>query len=196
MVLDETEESLEQLAAKAKGGCSRAFEQIVYRLKDRLFTYLLQLVKNEEDAEDLAQVAFIKAWRNLKSFDGRAQFTTWLYTIAKNTAFTHLRRKRTHEPLEELQEVLAAEVSEPTRADESIWNLARELKPKFYETLWLFYGEGFSLKETASILRTNAVTVRVNLFRARAALARKVQHAAQRAEGSFSRSIDLGRFTQ
>ena len=191
----ETEESLEELAAKAKAGCSRAFEQIVDRMKDRLFTYLLQLVRNEQDAEDLAQEAFIKAWRNLRSFDGRAQFTTWLYTIAKNSAFTHLRRRRNHRPIEELQEVLAVENRVPERADESIWKLARELKPKFYETLWLFYGEGFSLKETASILQTNAVTVRVNLFRARAALARKVQRFARASNSVVRRSVDLSEFT-
>lgn len=173
-VLEEKEESLEQLAAKAKEGCSRSFEEIVDRMKDRIFTYLVQLVKNDQDAEDLAQEAFIKAWRNLKTFDGRAQFTTWLYTIAKNSAFTHLRRKRAHETLDGMEEMIAGE-EEVQMEDGSIWKLARELKPKFYETLWLFYGEGFSLKETAAIMKSNAVTVRVNLFRARAALARKLQ---------------------
>ena len=194
-VFVETEESLEELAARAKAGCSRAFEQIVDRMKDRLFTYLFQLVRNEQDAEDLAQEAFIKAWRNLRKFDGRAQVTTWIYTIAKNSAFTHLRRRRNHQPIEELQEVLAVESRAPEGPGESIWKLARELKPKYYETLWLFYGEGFSLKETALILQTNAVTVRVNLFRARAALARKVQRCAREPNSVFARAVDLGEFT-
>ena len=169
----ETEESLEDLAARAKAGSVPAFERIVEETKDRLFNYVLQLVRNEHDADDLTQEAFIKAYRNLHSFDGRARFTTWLYTIAKNAAFTHLRRRRLHQSIDEWQEVLAAESSpEP---DDSIWKLARGLKPKFYETLWLFYAEGFSLKETAAIMNTNLVTVRVNLYRARIALGKKLR---------------------
>ena len=173
----ETEESLEELAARAKAGSVPAFERIVEETKDRLFNYVLQLVRNEHDAEDLTQEAFIKAFRNLHSFDGRARFTTWLYTIAKNAAFSHLRRRKLHQPIEDLEEVLAAEIS-PER-DDSIWRLARGLKPKFYETLWLFYAEGFSLKETAAIMNTNLITVRVNLYRARAALAKKLRFAKE-----------------
>jgi RNA polymerase sigma-70 factor (ECF subfamily) len=173
----ETEESLEELAARARAGSMPAFEQIVEETKDRLFNYVLQLVRNEHDAEDLTQEAFIKAYRNLRAFDGRARFTTWLYAIAKNAAFSHLRRRKVHQPIEELEEVLAGESSpEP---DDSIWKLARKLKPKFYETLWLFYAEGFSLKETAAIMNTNLITVRVNLYRARAALGKKLRFAKE-----------------
>ena len=168
---------MEELAARAKAGSVPAFERIVEETKDRLFNYVLQLVRNEHDAEDLTQEAFIKAFRNLHSFDGRARFTTWLYTIAKNAAFSHLRRRKLHQPIEELEEVLAAEIS-PER-DDSIWRLARGLKPKLYETLWLFYAEGFSLKETAAIMNTNLITVRVNLYRARAALAKKLRFAKE-----------------
>lgn len=172
--LTENEQSLEQLAASAKAGCSASFERIVEHTKDRLITFLIQLVGNEHDAEDIAQESFLKAYRYLHTFDGRARFTTWLYTIAKNTAYTHLRRRRSHESIDDLEEVLAAEPIRSEGEDGSIWKLARELKPKFFETLWLFYAEGFSLKETAAILETNAITVRVNLHRARAALGRKL----------------------
>jgi RNA polymerase sigma-70 factor (ECF subfamily) len=175
--LAESVESLEQLAAQAKAGCSTSFEKIVEQTKDRLFAFLVQLVGNEQDAEDLAQEAFVKAWRKLDTFDGRARFTTWLYTIAKNGAFTHLRKRRAHESIDDLQELLAAEPITNNEEGDSIWIMARQLKPKFYETLWLFYAEGFSLRETAMILDTNAVTVRVNLYRARAALAKKLERA-------------------
>src|SRR5688500_13131285 len=129
----------------------------------------MQLVANQHDAEDLAQEAFVKAYRNIHTFDGRARFTTWLYTIAKNTAFTQLRKRRWHQPIEELEDVLTASGPIFSEGDEakSIWKMARQLKPAFYETLWLFYAEGFSLKETATIMKTNPITVRVNLHRAR-----------------------------
>ena len=172
--LPDTEESIEQLAAKARTGCVVSYERIVEQCKDRLYNYLFQIVGNEHDAEDLAQEAFIKAYRNLHTFDGRARFTTWLYTIAKNAAFTHLRKRKPQQPIDELEETLAAPADTPVADGESIWMMARKLKPKFYETLWLFYAEGFSLKETAAIMKTNAITVRVNLHRARAALGRKL----------------------
>jgi len=168
---------LEQLATRAKAGCSASFERIMEQTKDRLFGYLMQLVGNEHDAEDLAQEAFIKAYRNLHTFDGRARFTTWLYTIAKNSAFTHLRRRRQHQTIDDLPESYLVESAEQGRPNDFIWKLARELKPKFYETLWLFYAEGFSLKEVAAIMNTNAITVRVNLHRGRAALAKKARRA-------------------
>jgi RNA polymerase sigma-70 factor, ECF subfamily len=177
--LIESEESLEQLAARAKAGCSQSFEAIIEQTKNRLFSFLMQIVANEHDAEDIAQESYVKAFRNLQTFDGRARFTTWLYTIAKNTAFTHLRKRRAHQPLEELEEVLTTAPASATEAEEvdSIWKMARQLKPVFFETLWLFYAEGFSLKETATILKSNPITVRVNLHRARAALGRKLDRA-------------------
>jgi len=175
----EVENSLEQLAARAKEGCSRSFEAIIEQTKDRLFSFLMQLVANEQDAEDLAQEAYLKAYRHLHSFDGRARFTTWLYTIAKNTAFTHLRKRRAQLPIEEFEEVLTIAPASMADAEEasSIWVMARQLKPVFFETLWLFYAEGFSLKETATILKSNPITVRVNLHRARTALGKKLERA-------------------
>lgn len=171
-------ESLEQLADQAQAGCLVSFEKIVEQCKDRLFTYLVQLVGNSQDAEDIAQETFIKAYRHLPSFDRRARFTTWLYAIAKNTAFSHLRRRKPNQPIDELQEVLPApEARVDAEEVGSLWTVARTLKPALFEVLWLFYGEGFSLKEIARITGGNAVTVRVNLHRARAALAKKCKLA-------------------
>jgi RNA polymerase sigma-70 factor (ECF subfamily) len=175
----ETEESIEQLVVKAQTGCLDSFERIVQLSKDRLFTYLLQFMGNAHDAEDVTQEAFIKAYRNLHTFNGKARFSTWLYAIAKNTALTHLRKRKALQPIEEIEEVLCAPASRDASEAESIWLQARKLKPKFYETLWLFYAEGFSLKETARIMNTNAITVRVNLHRARAALAKRLRNFEQ-----------------
>ncbi len=170
----EATETLEQLAEQTKAGCLLSFEKIVEQMKDRVFTFLVQLVGNAHEAEDLAQDTFIKAYKGIHGFDGRARFSTWLYAIAKNTAFTHMRKRRPHDSLEELSEVLAApESAIDPDAKDSIWTLARKLKPNLFETLWLFYGDGFSLKEIAAITGTNSVTVRVNLHRARLALAKK-----------------------
>ena len=168
------EETLEELAAKAKTGCQSSYEKIVLALQDRIYSYVLQFVQNEEDAEDLAQDTFVKVYRHLKSFDGRARFTTWVYSIAKNTAFNHLRRRRPKEPLEYHEETLVAPpVSASGDERDSIWTLARTLKPKMFEVLWLHYAEGFSVNEIAAVISMNSVTVRVLLHRARAALKKK-----------------------
>jgi RNA polymerase sigma-70 factor (ECF subfamily) len=169
-------ETGEELAAKAAAGCLLSFERLVRTYQDRLFTFLLQIVQNEHDAEDIAQETFVKAYNHLGRFDGRARFSTWLYAIAKNTAFNHLRRRRSHQPIEELAEVLPApEAALDNNERASIWAAAKTLKPKYSETLWLFYAEGFSLKEVAEIMNTNSITVRVNLHRARAALGKKLE---------------------
>jgi RNA polymerase sigma-70 factor, ECF subfamily len=167
-------DSLEELADQAQAGCLLSFEKLVDQSKDRLFSYLVQLVGNAQDAEDIAQETFIKVYRHLQSFDGRSRFTTWLYAIAKNTAFSHLRKRKPSQSIDELAEILPAP-PERIDADEvnSVWTIARTLKPQLFEILWLFYGEGFSLKEISDITGGNAVTVRVNLHRARAALAKK-----------------------
>jgi RNA polymerase sigma-70 factor, ECF subfamily len=186
--LSEQEESAEQLVARAQTGCLLAYERLVVLFQDRLFTYLGQLLGNDQDAEDVAQDAFIKAYQHLATFDGRSRFSTWLYAIAKNTAYNHLRRRRYHVPIEDLADVLpAVELPRAVSDGESIWALARQLKPKFYETLWLFYAEGFSLKEVSEITGTNAITVRVNLHRARAALGKKLRRYE---------AVDLARVTR
>jgi RNA polymerase sigma-70 factor (ECF subfamily) len=165
---------LDALACKAQAGCLVSFERIVELNRDRLFSYLLQLVGNPHDAEELAQDTFVKAWKHLHSFDGRARFSTWLYAIAKNSAFTHLRKRRPSQPIDEMAESLPApDYDHAAREYEPVWKVARLLKPSLFEALWLFYAEGFSLKEVAEITGTNPITVRVNLHRARAALKKK-----------------------
>lgn len=172
----ETEESLDQLAGKAREGCLLSYEKIVTLLQNRIFTFVLQMVRNEEDAEDIAQETFIKAYRNLKSFDGRARFTTWIYTIARNTAVNNLRRRKPHESIDFLHETLPQPAPAETDSRcESIWRLARELKPNYHQLLWLHYADGFSMDEIARITQTNSVAVRVGLHRARAALKKKCQ---------------------
>lgn len=79
------------LIASAMGGDRRAFADLVRKYQRRVFGIALHITGNRSDADDVAQDTFVKAYRHLGDFDGRADFFTWLYRIAVNTALNHLR---------------------------------------------------------------------------------------------------------
>ncbi|MBI4658020.1 MAG: RNA polymerase sigma factor [Verrucomicrobia bacterium] len=182
-LVDQNEPSPEQLAERCKAGCSSSFECLVDQFEGRIFNFLYQLTRNRQDAEDLAQETFVKAYRNIHRYEPAYAFATWLFTIAKRTAFSHLRASR---PTVELGAEVEIDAEDPgvllEQKDErnSLWRLARTLKPKQYEALWLRYGEGFSIAETAQVMNTNQIHVKVLLHRARSALAKTLARSGSR----------------
>jgi RNA polymerase sigma-70 factor, ECF subfamily len=107
-----------ELLAACRRGDPKAFEEIVERTYRHVYTQALRLVGDRQDAEDVAQEAYIRVFRGLAGFRGDAQFETWLYRIVSNAAMTHLRRRRRfgevltetgQEPLEFPAEVRVAE---------------------------------------------------------------------------------------
>ena len=76
-------------------GNQQAYAQLVERYQGFVFTLVLRYVKSREDAEEVAQDVFVKAYRALADFKGQARFSTWLYTIATTTSITFLRKKKT-----------------------------------------------------------------------------------------------------
>jgi RNA polymerase sigma-70 factor (ECF subfamily) len=180
--VDAVEPSTEELAAGSRNGCRASFEALVERFEKRIFHYLLQMTRNQHDAEDLTQVTFMKAYQNIHAYQSNHAFNAWLFTIAKRTALNHFRDSR---PVEELNPDLEAKTEDPSLAFErkdarsAVWQLARALKPDQYEALWLRYGEGFSITETAQIMKTNSLRVRVLLHRARGALGKKMSRGTE-----------------
>ena len=169
--------AIAELVLRSRAGCRDSFAALVAHFEKRVFYYLYQMTRNPHDAEDLTQVTFLKAFQNIHRFEPQRAFHAWLFTIAKRTALNHFRDSH---PAEELSPDLEAVTPHPTVAmerDETcarVWKKARALKPDQYEALWLRYGEGFSIAETAQIMKTNGLRVRVLLHRARAALARSL----------------------
>lgn len=80
--------------ARAKSGDSDAFEAIVRKYQRRVYATALHIMGNHSDADDVAQDAFVRAFRGLAGFDGRSDLFTWLYRITVNTALNHLRSKK------------------------------------------------------------------------------------------------------
>jgi RNA polymerase sigma-70 factor (ECF subfamily) len=83
-----------ELVAKAQTGDTAAFNQLVIRYRQRAFAMLYNMVRNEQDAWDLAQDGFVKAWKNIGRFRGQSSFYTWLYRILMNVGIDWLRRKQ------------------------------------------------------------------------------------------------------
>ena len=92
MIFREVEDR--DLIAKARRGDVEAYNLLVSRWEKRIFNYLLRLVSNREDALDLSQETFLKAYQNLRKLDDPARFAAWLFRIAHNEAYSLLRRRK------------------------------------------------------------------------------------------------------
>jgi RNA polymerase sigma-70 factor (ECF subfamily) len=174
------------LVAAAKRGDTQAFEELVVRHKQRVLAVAQRITNNREDAEDVAQESFHKAFLHLGSFQEKSRFSTWLTRIALNEAFMLLRRRRGF--LEVLPEtpddgVAASEafVDHSPDPEESCWRRERtkllteainRLGPNVRSTILLREIEERSIKETAQILGTSITAVKARVFQGRRKLRR------------------------
>lgn len=181
--VDLKEMSPEELAAKSQAGCRDSFTLLVELFETRIFHFLLRFVGNAQDAEDLTQETFVSAFRSIQRYEPAYSFSTWLFTIAKRAAFSHFR-SRGPDRLARTTGLTAPEhldTDDPSvllaRKDEqtALWDIAQGLKPKQHEALWLRYGEGFSVAETARIMDTSQIHVKVLIHRARTNLAKSLR---------------------
>ena len=147
-----------------------SFESLVQEHHGKLFNFIYRYTKNRQDAEDLAQDTFIKAFRNFHRYDSKYPFGSWLFTIGRRTVFNHFRRAKKMEPMEfdladgDVGPDGAAEESD-TRA--SIWEAAKSLKKDYREALVLKYVDGLSIEEIARVLNKTKSNVKIIFFRAR-----------------------------
>jgi len=168
------------LAACSRKGDREAFAALVERHTERVYSLLARWVGNRQDAEDLAQETFVRAYQSIHRFDPRQPFLPWLFTIARRVAATHWRQVRPlEEPGGEVEE--ASSGADPAahllsvERSASLWREARRLKPKQFQALWLHYAEGLAVADVARVLGTNSIHVKVLLHRGRGALARRLK---------------------
>ena len=166
-----------ECVTRAQRGDRGAFSELVARYQDRIYRFLVRLTRSENDALDLAQETFLRAYQGLANWRPDARFTTWLFLIARNLAFDLLRRNKRVEflPLEE-DDMTADPGPEPDAALETAQRyrmlesaLAR-LPVEHREILLLREIEEMSYEDIAAVLNINTGTVKSRIARARAAL--------------------------
>lgn len=165
----------EELAWHAGRGCQASFAELVHRYAPKLQAFLRRRTHDRHEAEDLVQDTFIKAYRSLGRYDESWRFSTWLFTIASRAAVSHHRRRRPQCARPALQAPACDEAAEKREQRESLWAAAAQLPEGQYRSLWLKYGEDMSIKEIARVIGKSQVCVKVLLYRARIALAQRLQ---------------------
>ncbi len=176
--------------ASALAGDQDAYAQILARYRGPLFHMLLKMVHNKEEAEDLTQEAFMKAFRALASFNEEYAFSTWLYKIAANNCIDYLRKKRLqtfsyNKPIASKEGELQREYADETVATDKpmldsektrMINLAiDDLPPKYKTAIELRHKEELSYEDIAQKLNIPLGTVKARIFRAREMLKRKLK---------------------
>ena len=175
-----------ELLERIRGGATDDFAELVQRHQSRVFAILHRYERDAHRVEDLAQETFLKAWRALEHFDGRAPFEHWISRIAVRTAIDHLRREKRRQNeigLPELGEDALdwlrsgdEESKLDSRNAAEILELAlRELPPADRAVITMQEIEGCSVKEIAETLGVSGLAIRVRAVRARAKLKRALE---------------------
>lgn len=171
-----------RLLAEARAGDTRAFDALITLHREKIYMHIYQIVRNEEDALDLTQETFIRAWKSLPRFDGKASLTSWLYRIATNAGID-LCRRRQHRPQTELEtgpmHIDAASHTTPSQPETPGSGLDRaeirrrveqafaELSPEHRAVISLKEMEDLSYEEIAQRVGCSVGTVMSRLFYAR-----------------------------
>jgi RNA polymerase sigma factor (sigma-70 family) len=166
-------------------GDQQAYSIIVERYQSFVFTLVLRYIKSREDAEEVAQDIFVKAYRALADFKGASKFSTWLYTIVTTTCISFLRKKKLDIHSLDNEKVLAVAESRDSgmsanyveqKSKLAMVNSAIALlNSDDAEIITLFYKGEQTLEEIAQVLGIEANAVKVRLHRARGRLKEKMQ---------------------
>ena len=174
-----------EIIKQVLGGNQQAYAVLVDRYQSYVFTLTLRFTKNREDAEEVSQDIFVKAYRSLSDFRGESKFSTWLYTIVNTTCITFLRKKKlqTHSLDDEKVFEVADSVDSGFRANQveqksrsnMVNNAIAMLSSDDAEIITLFYKAEQSLEEIGEILGLDPKTAKVRLHRARQRLKEKME---------------------
>ncbi|WP_221030639.1 sigma-70 family RNA polymerase sigma factor [Actomonas aquatica] len=179
------------IVKQVQAGEVGAFDQLVLRYRERVYGVVYNMTSNREDAADLTQDAFIKAFQSINRFQGQSSFFTWLYRIAVNSTLSHLRKNklRTFFSFEKITEddkttEILAQLTDKDGADKEVY--VRELQEKLNEAMQklsikhrtvvtLFEIDGLSHEQIAEVVGCSVGTVRSRLHYAKQILQSELQ---------------------
>jgi RNA polymerase sigma-70 factor (ECF subfamily) len=171
-----------ELIIRAQNGNASAFEELIYNYDKKVLALAMKYVKNEDDAKDIYQDAFIRVYKGLKKFQFNSEFSTWLYRIVVNVCLTHKTKSSKREFVsihpdnedETVSSGIEIEDSEPAperavtsmEISEHINKALETLPPRQKMIFILKHYEGYKLKEIAEMLRCGEGTIKKYLFEA------------------------------
>lgn len=196
-----------ELVRKAAAGDGDAFEQLVLSYEKPIYNLCLRMCGNSDDAMDLTQETFLKAWRSLGAFRGEASFSTWLYRLCSNVCIDHLRRegKRKVIPLhtEEDGEERTFDVADPApgpqerleAADQrqQVADALQSLEPEYREALTLRVLHDMSYADIADVLQVREGTVKSRIARAREKMRQAMEKLGNKSSSLSSKQISKER---
>jgi len=175
-------------------GNVNAFAFLVEKYKHMLYTLTIGIVKNREEAEEISQDSFVKAYKNLASFKGDSKFSTWIYKIAYYASLDVVKRNKRIVFLENIDTINEADLEsvqdslkclEEKERKEVINNALLRLPNEERVILTLFYFEDLSIKEISKVINLSEDNIKVKLFRSRKKLASILKYVIE------PRTVDL-----
>ena len=189
----------EQIVAQVLQGQTALFEVLMRRHNERIYRAARAIVRDEREAEDVMQQAYVNAYAHLRQFDGRAKFSTWLTRIAVHEAIARARRQGRYQPLDDsetggVETFMAASSAADPEREAFARELGRLLEAAVdtlpdgcREVFMLRQIEGLNTQETAESLGVSEDVVKTRLSRARAAIRRDLfERAGLAAENAFT----------
>lgn len=174
-----------EIISKVLHGNQQAYAGLVHRYQNYVFTLAFRMLKNREDAEEVAQDVFVKAYQYLADFKGASKFTTWLYSIVNNTCISFLRKKKldihslenesVFNAANNLDSGISADLVEKKSKIALVSKAVDMLNVDDATIITLFYKGEQTLEEIAKILQLETNTVKVRLHRARGKLKEKME---------------------
>lgn len=161
------------LIQRAAKGSVEAYNLLVSRWEKRVYNYLLRITANREDALDLTQDVFLKAYQNLRKLDDLSRFAPWLYRIAHNEAYSMFRKRRPETDMEEIEPestghgiAVGGTSVFPVELTLAVASALERLSPDQREAVVLKIYQGFKFEEMAEILACPVSTVKSRLYTA------------------------------
>jgi len=172
-----------EIIDSVKKGNHSDYALIIDRYKNKAFSLLVRMLKNEMDAEEVLQDCFLKAFKSLENFRHESKFSTWFYRIVYNTAVTKLsaKKRKIETEMSSIEDHINIRSDYDFRSTEKkdlsafVQTMIDQLPPNYASVISMFYLDNMSCEEIASVLETSVSNVKVILYRSRNTLRDLIQ---------------------